>query len=86
MKRNYRKLLRAGRKAQLEKLKQNPHKRGFEEITLEYGYRRLLEEAQELDAELHGSVRLSWEDIRNESADIMNFANMIIYKCDKMLT
>ena len=36
MKRNYESLLQSGNKAQLEKLKQNKHKPGFEDIDIIY--------------------------------------------------
>ena len=96
--RNYDDLLKAGTTAQLEKLQQNEHKRCFEDIDLIYAFNRLCEELNELTLEMfdfsfkffpvHGDDMLKYEyfnKVRNEAADIANFAHMIIYKCDQEL-
>lgn len=77
--RDYEELLKAGNKAQLEKLKENKHKKGFDEISIPYAYGRMKEEMSEL-FKARGT-----ENIRLEAADVANFAHMIILKCDKML-
>jgi hypothetical protein len=95
--RDYTKLLEAGNKAQLEKLKQNGHKKGFNDINLEYATRRIEDEYQELSEEIwiitHDEQCINYwhkdnkdyKKIRMEAADIANFAHMIILKCDKEL-
>jgi len=78
-------LLNAGLTAQEEKLRENRHKRGFNEVTLDYAWRRLTEEVQELNMEINGTVILNHSDIRKEAADVANFAHMLILKCDQEL-
>jgi len=85
-------LLNAGNKAQIEKLKQNTHKGGFDNIALDYAWKRIEEEMKELSTALcliplTGSGYLkALKNIRHESADVANFAHMIIYKCDQLIT
>lgn len=87
----YNKLFESGNRAQLEKLKAKSYKgNGWENIAIDFGMRRLFDEIGELwcyrkennppftEKKLH-------EIIRNEAADIANFAHMIILKCDKIL-
>ena len=91
MKDDYRRLLAAGNAAQLEKLKENGHKDGFEQIGMDYAWKRLEEEMSELSRELciipltgpgyHKAIR----KVRREAADVANFAHMIILKCDGLL-
>ncbi len=93
MSRDYDELLKSGNNAQLEKLKENEHKRGFEDIGLYYAFKRLDEEYEELKCELYdfssfGRIHKNTFDfsaIRKEAADIANFAHMIILKCDQEL-
>jgi hypothetical protein len=87
--RDYKELLSAGTTAQLEKLMQNEHKEGFDNIDIEYAYRRIEEELKELDFELFKDAiegRFDLTAVRLEAADIANFAHMIILKCDKELS
>lgn len=84
--RDYDNLLSAGNKAQLEKLEENPHKRGFDNIKLEYAHTRIKEEMAELNIEINGyphSQTIDWQKVRREAADVANFAHMIIFKCDQ---
>ena len=85
--RDYDALLKAGNQAQIEKLKKNEHKKGFDNIGFTYGFIRLTEELKELEEELiclkHGLN--NYETLRSEAADIANFAHMIILACDKEL-
>lgn len=89
MKRDYDELLQAGNKAQLEKLIENEHKDGFDDIDIEYALDRLLDEYIELRKEiksLNDSTSKIWHRrIRHEAADVANFAHMIILRCDKEL-
>jgi hypothetical protein len=80
--RNYEKLIESGNKAQMEKLRENEHKRGFDNLDVRYSNRRIKEEQQELD---HAIAIGDLEAIRREAADIANFAHMIIYRCDSIL-
>jgi hypothetical protein len=86
--RDYDGLIKAGVKAQIEKLNLNKHKKSFDKVTLSYAYRRLKDEMEELRIAL-ASRPISnkrYEDIRKEFADIANFAHMGIYHCDQELT
>ncbi len=88
--RNYKELLKAGNAAQLEKLKENKHKDGFDNIDIYYAYKRLIEEKIELGDELYQPLGrkdfLDYQKIKNEAADVANFAHMIILKCKKELS
>ena len=97
-KRNYIALLNAGVTAQEEKLRQNEHKRGFDNVDLKYAFNRIREELSELSEALFGfDVRSSniedvdllenidYSNTRYEFADIGNFSNMGVYKCDQEL-
>ena len=93
--RDYKELLEAGNKAQLEKLVQNEHKEGFDDIELKYAYKRIRQETKELWKELYLKPFLlmisaifprcytDYRSVRGEFADIGNFAHMGIYKCDE---
>jgi len=80
--RDYNKLLEAGNKAQLEKLKENEHKEDWESMPFEYKCIRLHEEHHEFTDELI-AINRDYAKIRHEAADIANFAHMIILACDK---
>lgn len=86
--RDYDSLIDAGNKAQIEKLEENSHKKGFENINLSYAFHRLQEEMDELSNEIYDNLESGGriEEIRREAADIANFAHMIIYKCDQELS
>ena len=79
MKRNYRKLLRAGNRAQLEKLKENSHKDGFDNIDIDYAINRIQTELNELK---YARRFYKNNDVRREAADVANFAHMIILSVD----
>jgi len=83
--RDYTELQNAGNKAGLEKLKMNEHKDGFDNIDMNYAYGRILEECTELGIEMNKSYWEygDYEAIRHEAADVRNFCDMIILKCDK---
>ena len=83
-KRDYKKLLDAGNAAQLEKLQQNGHKKGFGNIDLNYAMKRIDNESHELFCEI-AMMDKDYKAIRHEAADIANFAHMIILKCDQIL-
>ena len=85
--RNYTQLITAGTAAQMEKLKQNEHKRGFDNISFEYAYHRLIEEVGELSEAFRAKVVniQGIKNIRSEAEDVANFAHMIILKCDKLI-
>lgn len=88
--RDYDKLLQAGNKAQMEKLKIHDNKDGFDDIDIYYLYYRIKAEVEELKGELfanYGKQKLSCmidhRATRHEFADIANFAHMGILACDK---
>ncbi len=90
-------LLETGVKAQREKLEQNAHKEGLNNIDLKYAYKRIKQETRELWKEIYWKpflIMLSGLFVRNyidyrstrlEFADIANFAHMGISTCDKEL-
>jgi DNA-binding FadR family transcriptional regulator len=81
-KRNYFGLFYSLIPAMLEKLYENKHKKGWENIDFEYASNRILDEYRELkEAIIDNDIK----EIRREAADIANFAAMIIYQCDKKL-
>ncbi len=82
MSRSYRELQQAGMKARLEKLLENDHKKGFDDIDLMYVAKRLLDEVLEFHDALLGAPH-NYEEMRRELADIGNFADMGILKCDR---
>ena len=81
--RDYKKLIAAGNKAQIEKLKENEHKKGFDDIDIMETLSLLYGEFKELEYECVYSENI--DAIRLEAADIANFAHMIILKCDELL-
>ena len=88
MKRDYDGLLKSGNKAQLEKLKENENKCGFDKVDIFYATQRIADEQFELAVEVNNQMKNEKErlkSIRSEAADVANFAHMIIYRCDKEL-
>jgi len=77
-------LLKAGNKAQLEKLRENNHKKDFNDVNVEYCFRRLSDERLELRDEIING-ELDYKKIRREFADVANFAHMGILACDRVL-
>lgn len=84
-KRNIDKLLQSGIAAQTEKLLENSEKRGFDNIDIDYGFKRLQDEYLELFDELYYVKKRDPHKIRREAADVANFAHMIIFACDKLI-
>lgn len=89
--RNYKELFESGNKAQLEKLEENEHKRGYDNIGLGYARERIKRKCEELFIEL-GFIPLTnphfkpaIERVREKAANVANFTHMIIFKCDKIL-
>ena len=76
-------MIAAGNKAQIEKLKENKHKKGFDDIDIMYAFGRLAEEFLELEREIVFTENI--DEIRKEAADVANFAHMIILRCDQIL-
>ena len=93
--RDYKALLAAGNKAQMEKLEQNGHKEGFDDLEIKYVYKRLKQEMKELWKEIYSKPFLlmlsfifprhytNYRATKYEFADIANFAHMGIMACDK---
>ena len=77
-------LLEAGYMAQIEKLRENEHKKGFDDCNLKYVYRRLMGETDELIEELF-KENIDYKATRREFADIANFCHMGIFTCDKKI-
>lgn len=75
-------LLEAGNKAQLEKLKENDKKSGFDNLGLSYIFNRIIDEVGELDDEMCKN-KIDYGLTRRELADIANFCHMGILECDK---
>lgn len=92
MNRDYNKFLRAGNKAQLEKLKMNEHKSDINNQDLFYVFRRMEEELEELRKELFDKdgfrkpyYTINFMAARHEFADNGNFSFMGISTCNKEL-
>jgi hypothetical protein len=66
----------------IDKLGQNGHKRGWEDMDLIYAIDRLWEEAQELEREVvvFDGDHESAEDVIRECADVANFALFIAWQ------
>lgn len=91
-KRDYDLLLKAGNKAQMEKLTLHrcKIKGAWDCITLNELNELLKKEYKELQDEFKHYIITDYEDdqykrIRSEAADVSNFAHMIIEKCDTLL-
>ncbi len=82
-------LLKAGNKAQREKLEENRHKGGFDIDDLFITYEKLVAEVYELKEELYTELtpkkEIDYVKAKREAADVANFAHMIILKCDNIL-
>lgn len=86
---DYDDLFKAGNTAQLEKLKKNEHKKGYNKIDLFYACDRIEEERSELFDVLFNFRQTDIEKAkraREEFADIANFAHMGIYACDNIIS
>ena len=80
-------LIKAGVRAQREKLEANNHKKPFTGLSYEFLFNRLVDEVKELREafEANDVDEKGYRNIRHEAADVANFAHMIILKCDKIL-
>lgn len=88
----YKQLFNEGNKEQLEKLKQNEHKSGWDDIDIKYAFERLSHERDELLLKIKNynigtihQTKIGLNEIKEEAADIANFAHMIIYKCNRLI-
>ena len=82
--RDYEGLIKSANNAMLEKLKENEHKPGFNELSFKRALLGICRETAELSEEIKSQESLHY--IRREAADVANFAAMIIYKCDKLIS
>ena len=95
--RDYEALQETANKVKLVKLKMNHHKKGFDEIAFAYALKRIKEETKELEVAIIKFGRIirkkdykpeqlikSLEDVEFESADVGNFADMLILSCEKL--
>lgn len=79
--RNYQALQEAGNRAGLEKLRENEHKGGWEHLSMEDLIRFLHQEVYELIC----CNPTDYKNVRREAADVRNFSDMIIQRCDREL-
>lgn len=88
--RDYDGLLTSATTAMIEKLLQNANKPGFDSVTITKAQKRMHQEGFELDEAILSYLKKpSLEgviNVRAEASDVANFAAMIIYKCDKLIT
>lgn len=82
--RNINNLINAGNTAQIEKLNENDHKEGFEELRVDECYVGAREELDEVYEEIIKPV-IDYKKARREFADVANYAHMGILACDKMI-
>jgi NTP pyrophosphatase (non-canonical NTP hydrolase) len=80
--RDHKKLFEAGNAAQLEKILRDSHKGDWQELSIEDLYLNLSQEWVEL---VEAVTTGGFADIRQEAADIANYAHMIIEACDSVL-
>ena len=80
--RKYKDLLASGNAAQIEKLRENDHKDGFDGDNLAGIHVLLEDEVGELWEAIEDRDMIK---IRREAADVANYAHMIIYNCDRLL-
>lgn len=87
--RDYDGLIKTGNAARLEKLIENDHKTGFDNIDIGYAIKRIKQERKELkEAYLIMRAHPTPETIRNvirEAADVGNFSDMVIYTATNQL-
>ena len=94
--RNYDELFIRGISAQREKLEENEHKGGFTDIDINLAFKNMTKERDELsfaitilnvalDVPGYINVHNGYKDVRQEAANVANFAHMIILQCDKEL-
>ncbi len=91
--RKYDELIEAGNRAQIEKLKMNEHKPGFDDIDLYYEFKRMQDELEELSRELFYQDGNNYRKIgkvdcpraRHEAADLANRAFIFILECDRRI-
>lgn len=93
----YSELFESGNKAQLKQMIKNEHKEGWNDINIKYAYKRIKQKTRILWREIYlkpfifmvsGMLVRRYKDhrsIRKEAANIANFTQMIILKCDKEL-
>lgn len=65
--------------AMSEKLEENRHKEGWQDLGIADCVVRLLEEVDEL---LEAAAAEDPKEVRREAADVANFAGMIVEKCN----
>jgi len=89
----YNKLIKAGNKAQIEKMEENSHKDEFQkrwnnfpiDISI-YHMKRNMKKLIETEFEMKpNDDKIYYEILRMKAANIANYAHMIILKCDKMI-
>jgi NTP pyrophosphatase (non-canonical NTP hydrolase) len=81
-------LFKHGNRAQEEKLIENSHKPGWDDIGIHKAISLTYAEVEELLDCLNSRERYTKEhlkEIRREAADVANFAHMTIYAVDKAL-
>jgi len=99
MKRNYEELIQSANKAMMEKLLENEHKPGFDDIRFHSTYRDICIEVSELSEEVGAYGRFRKREsqniaehidllkkMRREAADVSNHSAMIILECDRRIS
>jgi hypothetical protein len=84
----YDKLQESGNIAGLERLIENSYKNGYDNINPEYAFGKILDRCEDLREEMHflSLEAPQWHYMRRYSADIRNYCDMIILKCDRELS
>ena len=82
--RNYRKLLKTGNRAQRKKLKENQHKKNWEEMSQQELAELLDEEYNEVFNELTHDIT-DYKALKYECADLANACHMMILFCEREL-
>jgi len=89
----YDKLIEAGNKAQIEKMEENSRKDEFQDrwdnfpidISI-YHMKRNMKKLIEIEFDMkENDAKMWYEILRMKAANIANYADMIILKCDEMI-
>lgn len=81
----YQKLFEAGNKAQLEQMEMNKHKDGWDDFPVSLAAHSILSNLKEIIDRYDDSTMSGIEVVRRRAANISNFANMIILRCDNVI-
>lgn len=87
MKNKYSKMFKAGNKAQLEQMVKNDHKKGWDNTHMSWAIKKIGEHLPEMNiTTFYKRPVSSYVRLRKLAADVANLAQMIILRCDKIIS